>query len=796
MGQRAVGEANGERKMDGPSARTILAASYTHIGVILWGSEKWRKVCEEEVARLCRHPNLQLGWETEGYAFDYLAKEEPDFLQALRGWLEEFGERLDIVASTYGQPLSAFIGEESNIRQLVYGRATAERALGRKQRYYLMSEHAFHPQLPQLLRQAGFEGAVFRTHFMMYGFCPEVDATVVNWRALDGTGIAAIPTYYGQARTRSLIGHVLPGVVTTPDNRVMTDAISERCMYGLDTMRDWVGEKVDPIVATRDDDCRSEESLVRYHEGDPALRWANLPAVFDALPQAERDFAPGASEYRARMPWGYAGGWIWRETRRVESLLLSAERLAALAALAGAGLDEDQLDLDDAWRALLAAQHHDIQICGLEDEAKRLLGRAREKGQQVAERYLEQGEAFNPLSETRVVEGGHGELVEARGLGVLSHGKEPTEAPGNGAASMEWDSGTRLLRTPLYEVQFGRGGGMRSWLERETGARLISEADKSGTLVGLIDGRWRESRAEELGCEVSNTVAVVREAGSIGGIPYRMSWRFSDRHRHVEWEAEAMFDDQRIGRPKNPECRKAPEDTSATRADRAPGFDNHEYKLRLRFFPFLGPRAEGHCDGPFFHAASPEPYLHSNCWAAVSDGERGMALLNRGIMGAMRESDGAFSAILAFSQPYIWNTMEDNSSSWRLRGNRKFEMAVLPLAGKVDGQELWRQAAEYNFPLVKPLGTDMGNGRPVDWPRLEVKAEGVRMTALFPEKGRVFARFFCDQPTTGEVAICKDGAALALRPVDFVGRPIGRSARRQSLPAWRVQTFELEDWKR
>lgn len=51
--------------------------------------------------------------------------------------------------------------------------------------------------------------------------------------------------------------------------------------------------------------------------------------------------------------------------------LSMAERLAALEALNGGKSHLEELDI--SWKKLLLAQHHDIQICGLLPEARKLL---------------------------------------------------------------------------------------------------------------------------------------------------------------------------------------------------------------------------------------------------------------------------------------------------------------------------------------------------------------------------------------------------------------------------------------
>jgi len=52
--------------------------------------------------------------------------------------------------------------------------------------------------------------------------------------------------------------------------------------------------------------------------------------------------------------------------------VLTAERLATIALLLGGEAYEAQLTR--AWKNLLVAQHHDVQITGLVADARRFLG--------------------------------------------------------------------------------------------------------------------------------------------------------------------------------------------------------------------------------------------------------------------------------------------------------------------------------------------------------------------------------------------------------------------------------------
>ena len=73
--------------------------------------------------------------------------------------------------------------------------------------------------------------------------------------------------------------------------------------------------------------------------------------------------------------------------------------------------------------------------------------------------------------------------------------------------------------------------------------------------------------------------------------------------------------------------------------------------------------------------------------------DKGIAVFNKGTMGAVREKDGGFSIPLAYAAYYIWGTR-------MLSGDFEYEFALYPFTGKWAAADLHRHAVEYNFPLV------------------------------------------------------------------------------------------------
>lgn len=313
----------------GDSIRPVYAVSLDHLGIILWGQRTFERVLDSQLVWLERHPGYSIGMDNEAYTYDYLAENAPDLLGKVRNATAKFHGRLGISACTYGQPLSMFINEESNIRQLTYAVETIENRLGLKTTVYIMSEHPFHAQMPQLLAGSGFEGAVLRTHYMMYGYNPELNQPVCWWKGVDGSRIPALPTYKGQL-VSPLSYWKIPGYTSTMDNRILTDAISESCQLTLTDFSRQIDPGIKPLVATRADDARSHENLIIHHRKDNHIKWITAEDIFKVLPEPVVDFPVQANDFKVRMPWGYCGNWIWNMCREAETKVLIAERLNAI----------------------------------------------------------------------------------------------------------------------------------------------------------------------------------------------------------------------------------------------------------------------------------------------------------------------------------------------------------------------------------------------------------------------------------------------------------------------------------
>jgi hypothetical protein len=99
-------------------------------------------------------PGLKVSIELDVFAYEEVLKEEPECIELLKEYIA--ADRVAIAGGTYSQPFGQNYGWEPNIRQLVYGRNGIREITGYDVQAFLVEEQWFHPQLPQLLKLAGF----------------------------------------------------------------------------------------------------------------------------------------------------------------------------------------------------------------------------------------------------------------------------------------------------------------------------------------------------------------------------------------------------------------------------------------------------------------------------------------------------------------------------------------------------------------------------------------------------------------------------------------------------------------
>ncbi|MGE5603575.1 MAG: glycosyl hydrolase-related protein [Nitrososphaerales archaeon] len=291
-----------------------------------------------------------INFDAAGY--EKLASEAPDALAELRAAVE--AGAIEVVGGSYGQPYGLFQGGESNIRQRVYGVRTVRRLLGVRPQAFWEEEFDFFPQLPQMLVGAGFRSASLFFQWTWHTpYIPEEDVSAVLWEGIDGTRLPA-------ASRNNLNLHQWPEDVL---ELVKSASLCGGPVRGL---VQWL-----ELLPSPDWMCRSELMIpplrTLMDSTECEIRFATLSEYVAAA----GDRAPVRNytldDVYHGVSLGKNGDLFRHLSRRGEQRLLAAETLAAVAGLWGRPYASWDVypawELDEAWRQLLIAQHHDNDEC-------------------------------------------------------------------------------------------------------------------------------------------------------------------------------------------------------------------------------------------------------------------------------------------------------------------------------------------------------------------------------------------------------------------------------------------------
>jgi alpha-mannosidase len=788
--------------------------TYDHGGLVLWGTDHFKKYLQSAKDWLDKYPSFKIGLDNEAYTYDFLKQNDTALLGEIISDLKKYKGRFGIGTCTYGQPLSQFINEESNIRQIGYALETDQSVFQYTPSVYLMSEHAMHSQIPQILKGFGFKGAIMRTHFMMYGYNPTFNSPIGWWSGVDGSTIPTIPTYKGEG---SGFGWV------TEDNLILTRYPGPECSEPPSAFREKFSN-INPLLATRADDSGlRQEGLVKEYEGKPGYKWLLLDEIFPNYPDPVDEYKTQPDDFHVRMPWGYCGNEIWNMSRQAEVKILTAERIAAMESLLGGKNHENQIHR--SWKNLLVAQHHDIQICGILDDSRRFLPASIVLSDSViyssmnfiASKMqggnLAQITVFNPLSWQRkewigvtfslpenikeitllkgdkevpfeILSSEHLKLQKRilmnlmvyvdipaltfQSFSVIKANKSEPIPKG-----IEVDRDNLRITSQFWVISLDKKGGISAIKNRITGKEMFM-ARRNAYFAGVINGQAVESSGKwDLDTiDIKNNQLVIHEEGSVGSIPYRFEMKLYSSSPVINLSVKFHFNDEKIGR------------VSENKKEIASAF-LHEEKLRFKIFPDLGIGTTGIRDLPFTIAETEDKYIEGNYWTAVADGHKGLAFFNRGNMGSVYESDKSFSLPLAYSMYYVWKTV-------MLKGEFKYDFAIYPFEGKWNEAGLHQKAIEYNFPCIAAASVK-GNGKSGNQIKLfDISSPDIVLSAMYTLSGKPYIRFYESSGKKGELAFKYLNNTSGVLETDLRGITLTKTIPILNFSPWQIRTFCLQ----
>lgn len=297
---------------------------------------------------LLKYPEWRIGLEIEPETWDTVRVRTPESYAMFRKLAQ--GRQVEFNNPTYAQPYLYNISGESVIRQFDYGlRKIKEHFPDAVCTTYAAEEPCFTSCLPQLLPLFGFRYASLKCPDTCWGGYTVPMANGLVWlTSADGSRIKAVPRYGCEA--------------LQPNSTWQTTAWSNSKMY-LDACLDAgvnnpvgmcfqdAGWKNGPWIG-HGDNIRGGSQYVRWTDYIENVAGSETPSLWKF---SQEDVCPG-------LMWGsQVLQRIARQVRHTENLLVQAEKVAAMARMQ-TGFLPDQAVLDEAWRRLMLAQHHDSWI--------------------------------------------------------------------------------------------------------------------------------------------------------------------------------------------------------------------------------------------------------------------------------------------------------------------------------------------------------------------------------------------------------------------------------------------------
>ncbi len=769
---------------------------------------------------LTRDVTLKLGSDNILDAL-YLLSREPDYRFVLdqRAYLEGFARlypeqaaylkehiasgRVEVVGGVHSMPDVNMPGGEALVRQVLYGRAYLDGALNASVTTgWMIDTFGHHPQMPQIMRQAGFDTYVFGRGMW------EHEQASFWWVGLDGTRLRCewLPYLYGglgmvpdnlPAFRQVLAGHMADWMPYFRDGQLMVPA-------GLD------------LTAP---DAHLMDLVRRYNASQDEVELIPATPREYFAAQSEQGLVEIEGDFNPIFPGCYASRIaLKQQNRRMENALISAEKLVAIN---WAEKSEPARSLDDAWEPVLFNQFHDV-LCGCHVDAvyERAMDRYKRVDKEVSGTT---GRALDTLTSQIDTQGEGIPLVV---VNLLAFPRTDVARCTLGLSQEGWESLALYDETgqevplQLEDVQrHGDGSIKRADLVfiaqvPSLGYRTYFLRQGSGSEVRTDLRVKRVSASSFRGCNLGDQrpddgrmsnglvdVSVDLRTGSIEQITLRdIDWNVVDAHHPGGFASVCRQEDRGDLWEYYGPLRGAV--TGAVPfVDPVPnlghGHFSTEYggqgwaaggpvmaemgvnspfgdgQLRVRFRLYAGlPRVEISTELvnqqpftryrnvfavnlanpeityeiPFGAIRRPDGEYPAQNWVDVTDGRKGLALLNRGLPGhsllgnVLTVSLMKCSKLTSYPEHGGYTSASKSDTGFEIGVLHRFEQALIPHQGNWQAARVYREGLAFNQPLMVCKSTSHAGRLPASGSFLVVEPDSVVLHAMLVEGDHLVLR--------------------------------------------------------
>ena len=296
-----------------------------------------------------KHPDWRISLEIEPETWDSVALHTPQDYAVLKSMINS--PRIEFTNPTYAQPYCYNISGESIIRQFTYGIKKIRSHFPDVEFVtYSVEEPCFTSSLPQILSHLGYKYASLKCPDTCWGgYTAAYGGETVNWISSDGSSILTSPRYECEELQENSVWQTTAWA--NHDNYV------EACRkagiaHPVGMSFQDAGWKNGPWVGYGKR-ARNQSQYVTWREYFEML----------GIEKSEHDYHFTQEDVRPALMWGsQVLQRIAQQVRHSENIIPVAEKFATMAYLLDDNYTTPQAEIDEAWRTLMLAQHHDSWI--------------------------------------------------------------------------------------------------------------------------------------------------------------------------------------------------------------------------------------------------------------------------------------------------------------------------------------------------------------------------------------------------------------------------------------------------
>ncbi|NDV67977.1 glycoside hydrolase family 38 C-terminal domain-containing protein [Dysgonomonas sp. 25] len=793
------------------------------------------------VDKLAQHPEWRIGLEIEPETWDTVMVKEPE---AYRNFKAIAGSRrIDWTNPTYAQPYCFNISGESIIRQFQYGMKKVNQHFPDVRfTTYSAEEPCFTSALPQILQQLGFKYAVLKNPDTCWGgYTRAYGGELVNWVGPDGTAMLTVPRYACEE----------PEENSTWQTKAWNNSSSylDACFaYGIKNpvgmcYQD-AGWKNGPWIGHGDN----------IHNNSQYVTWTGYIEHI-SVGQTDDNWRVSQEDMQVSLMWGsQILQRIAQEVRASENNIVTAEKIAAMANIEN-GYRQPQTEIDEAWRTLMMAQHHDSWIVPYNrlkenrtwaEEITRWTGNT----DAIANKIVEEAacsfgsatnnkplyvRVFNTTGTERdevvsvelpagiaannvAIYNANNEKVESYSdktikrrlifrVKVPSFGYSTyrigwAESESNYRSGISFDSdGNCIMQNDMYKliVDRSKGGVIKSLVAKQLGNKEFADAGNSfalGEIRGFFyeEGNFRTSVEAPVKITVLNDNPLetsIRIEGEIASHPYSQVITLKAGQRNIDFRLNIDWKDN-VGIG---EYRQQDNWRENRRA-----FYDDRYKLSV-LFPTRLSNPQLYKDAPFDVCESRLDNTFYNTWDNIKH-----TIILHWVDLAEKENDYGLALFSDHTTTYSYGedfplALTAQYSGKGLWGpdykiTRPLEMkyALVPHRGKWDEASVSAENANWNERLI----TTLGNTLPMeDKSFIDIESTGYEITAVTESEGDILIRLFNAEGDDGLKQIRFNFPIAKVEEVDLNGRllsvpKIEKNQLALSMPRFGLRTLRIK----